>query len=160
MRLKELIAALETFQTDQKTGYQILGERPEIPSQLDGTYADIVLYVNKDMTDQKLLKTAKIIKGKYGDIPVIQAVPDLTVEVEDLTFELDLAKAYNEQVHTATAQQIKELESANAELMTEKEKADAEANDQIAKLQGEIKDLKAELSKTKKALKAAKKDEG
>lgn len=160
MRLKDIIASLETFQIDQKTGHQIIGNRPDIPTVIDERIIESVIYINHDeMTDHKLLNTAKSLIAQYGNLRVIQKAEDLTSDMDQLTADFALLKEQHDQAEDAAAQQIKELEDMNAELVTEKEAADAEANDQIAKLQGEIKGLRSELAKAKKALKAAQKDE-
>jgi hypothetical protein len=81
MRLKELIFALETHQIDTETGHQIIGDRPELPNLPETTVNGIVFVVNREVTDHKLLKEAKIAHAKHGNLEVIEAK---VVEVEKI----------------------------------------------------------------------------
>jgi len=139
MRLKELIAALETHQVDPKTGHQLIGERPEIPVQVEDRMVDIVLYINHDeITDHRLLKAAKVMIGKYGDIPVIRAgyvtVP-MEVEVEKIVqvpvpnpLNIDMEK----EIETLQYR-VKELEEQNVGLTDELKDEKAKAKKALAK---------------------------
>ena len=85
MRLKDLIFALETHKIDPTTGHAVIGERPEIPWDVEDQMVGVVFYVGHDkMSDHKLLNTAKVAVAKFGNIPVIQKGSWLvTLELEE-----------------------------------------------------------------------------
>lgn len=52
--------------------FHLIGNLPfPVVTDTDGEHAGIVLYINHKLSDEKLIKVAKITIGKHGNIPVI-----------------------------------------------------------------------------------------
>jgi len=118
MRLKELLFAMAN------------GERPELPNHLDGSTADIILYVRGDVSDEALHDSAVLAKHRHGNLHIVEnrleapEVVEVEVEVEN----------------PMDAELIEKIKGLEGDLKVQVERAE---------------ELEADLEKTDKKLKSA-----